>query len=391
MKITNKTSSTVKLDIKCSCGTPFSTNFNNFKIDTIYKNPKKQCNNCGLEINKIKQRRTTEEYKQILINKFGEDEYEILEEYINKDTKILTRHKCGYEWKIVPNSLIRSKSPICPQCNYEKIINSRIKTLDQLILEVYNLVGDEYEILSDKYINSQTKILFKHTKHNHTFEMQPNNFLQGQRCSVCFGTHKKTTEQFKEEVFKLVGDEYIILGEYINAREKIQIQHKICESIYNVTPDGFLHNHRCPVCNISKGEIKISNYLINKCFKYIDQYILFKLELNKKIPLDNLFTTQKTFKGLLGLGNGFLSYDFYIPKLNLLIEYQGEYHDMVIKYKNETIEVAEARFKKQLEHDRRKREYAKKHNINLLEIWYWDFDNIEKILDRELEVFNIGK
>jgi len=64
---------------------------------------------------------------------------------------------------------------------------------------------------------------------------------------------------------------------------------------------------------------------------------------------------------------------------------------MVIKYKNETIEVAEARFKKQLEHDRRKREYAKKHNINLLEIWYWDFDNIEKILDRELEVFNIGK
>lgn len=40
--------------------------------------------------------------------------------------------------------------------------------------------------------------------------------------------------------------------------------------------------------------------------------------------------------------------------------------------------------KKQQEHDRRKREYAKSHNIELLEIWYWDFDNIEEILDKRL-------
>lgn len=31
-----------------------------------------------------------------------------------------------------------------------------------------------------------------------------------------------------------------------------------------------------------------------------------------------------------------------------------------------------------------KRQYAKDHNIKLLEIWYWDFDNIENILEKEL-------
>ena len=30
------------------------------------------------------------------------------------------------------------------------------------------------------------------------------------------------------------------------------------------------------------------------------------------------------------------------------------------------------------------RKYAKQHNIDLLEIWYWDFDNIEKILQDKI-------
>ena len=34
-------------------------------------------------------------------------------------------------------------------------------------------------------------------------------------------------------------------------------------------------------------------------------------------------------------------------------------------------------------HDDIKRSYAKNHNIKLLEIWYWDFDDIENILQKE--------
>lgn len=40
------------------------------------------------------------------------------------------------------------------------------------------------------------------------------------------------------------------------------------------------------------------------------------------------------------------------------------------------------------EHDKRKRNYAKEHNINLLEIWYYDIDNIEDILLERLQIKN---
>ena len=78
-----------------------------------------------------------------------------------------------------------------------------------------------------------------------------------------------------------------------------------------------------------------------------------------------------------------MSYDFYIPKYNILLEYQGEYHDNTAR--NQT----KQQFKIQQEHDRRKKEYAIKHNINLLEIWYYDFDKIEEILTKELNKYNI--
>ena len=98
--------------------------------------------------------------------------------------------------------------------------------------------------------------------------------------------------------------------------------------------------------------------------------------MNKSIE----YIPQKTFDGLVGLGNRLLSYDFYLPTYNLLIEYQGQFHDGSTTSKIQT----KSQLKKQKEHDRRKRNYAKEHNIELMEIWYWDFDNIEQILESRL-------
>lgn len=38
----------------------------------------------------------------------------------------------------------------------------------------------------------------------------------------------------------------------------------------------------------------------------------------------------------------------------------------------------------QQEYDMRKAEYAKMNNIELLEIWYWDYKNIKSILKEKL-------
>jgi len=120
------------------------------------------------------------------------------------------------------------------------------------------------------------------------------------------------------------------------------------------------YDFRCPSCAIYKGEIKISDYLTSNAIYYI---------------------TQKKFDNLVGLKGGLLSYDFYLPQYNLLIEYQGEFHDG--KGGNGNYYMTQ-NLEKQKEHDKRKKEYAQLNSINLLEIWYWDFDNIESILDEQI-------
>lgn len=48
--------------------------------------------------------------------------------------------------------------------------------------------------------------------------------------------------------------------------------------------------------------------------------------------------------------------------------------------------MSKEKFERQLEHDRRKKQYAIDHNINFLEIWYYDVDNIEEILIKQLNL-----
>lgn len=111
----------------------------------------------------------------------------------------------------------------------------------------------------------------------------------------------------------------------------------------------------CPICLETSGEQRVRKYLES---------------------LSTEIVPQKSFGELLGVGGGRLVYDFYLPEFNLLIEYQGEFHDENIKR-----ERVQRYIKTQKEHDKRKRDFAKSKSIDLLEIWYWDYDNIEKILD----------
>ena len=112
-------------------------------------------------------------------------------------------------------------------------------------------------------------------------------------------------------------------------------------------------------CLLSSGEYLIKQYLMNNKIKY---------------------QSQKKFDTLLGLKNGHLSYDFYIESFNLLIEAQGIQHEKPIELFG-----GEEQFAIQQEHDRRKREYAVNNGYRLLEIWYYDYDNIDEILDEFIQ------
>jgi len=142
----------------------------------------------------------------------------------------------------------------------------------------------------------------------------------------------------------------------------------------------------CPECNKSKGEKKIDKILINNNWIKISQEEFDKLSDKNKYN-KNYFIPQIKYNGLIGLGGKLLSYDFYLPRLNFLIEYDGEYHFIPIKnYKSEPIEYAEERLRKQQYHDKLKDNYTINNNINLLRIPFWNFDNIEEILDNYLNI-----
>jgi len=88
------------------------------------------------------------------------------------------------------------------------------KTTDQFKKEVYDLVKDEYIVLGE-YVNNKTKIKIKHNTCNNIYDVTPHNFLNNNtRCPRCSGKYKRTHEDFLKEVYDLVGDEYTVLNTY---------------------------------------------------------------------------------------------------------------------------------------------------------------------------------
>ena len=124
----------------------------------------------------------------------------------------------------------------------------------------------------------------------------------------------------------------------------------------------------CPYLTTYKGE------------EYIKQY----LQKNNIV-----FNTQQKFSDLLGTGDGQLSYDFSIPDEKygyILIEYNGIQHYEAVDYFG-----GEEQFKKQKEHDKRKRDYAKKHGYKLITVKYtYDtYESVEEHLDNELKKLGV--
>lgn len=347
----------------------FKCNFYKWKITPSSFLQGTRCPKCSHELGAKKQRKTQEQFEKELY-KLYHNEYIVVGKYVNSNTKILIRHNnknCKYhEWLVYPYIILSGHG--CPICN----IGSSAKTTNEFKQEIYNLVNDEYTVLGNfKNVSTKIKMRYNCKKCNYyEYEVIPSSFFKGGRCPKCFGNIKKTTHQFQEEVYNLVNNEYILLDKYKGSKTKLKFRHIKCGEEFYMSPHDFLSGRRCPICNESKGERKINNYLTVHNIPFYSQY---------------------EFNGLIGLAGKNLKFDFIIftdtskNKLKYLIEYDGEFHYKPIKnYKNEPIKFAEERLRKQQEHDKRKNKYCEEHSIRLIRIPYWEFDNIESILENIL-------
>ena len=278
---------------------------------------------------------------------------EILEQYKGNAIKIKCRcKKDGYTWEIKPNDLISGHG--CPKCSG----NIR-KTTEEFINELKEINSD-IEVLGE-YVNNKTKIKVKCRVDGYIWEMTPKHLLHKHGCPKCYNDKRgddlrKTHEQFVNEL-KAVNNNVEILGEYIDNKTKIKVKCKKCNHTWNATPNNLLTKcSGCPKCNISKGEKRIAKYLDSKNIKYKTQYRFKDCKNSRTLP-----------------------FDFYVPSLNVVIEYDGIQHYEIIDYFGGLDMFIYTKI-----HDTIKTIYCKENEIKLIRIPYWDFDRIEEILLEEV-------
>lgn len=269
--------------------------------------------------------------------------YDILEvTIINTKQKATVRCKtCNDVKQKVVSSLIKGNG--CRKCTSKELGKKQAKTQEQFEKEVKEATNGEYTVLG-KYKNTSTYIKVRHEECGIEYEVRPDSFLRGSRCVQCtYDSYREkyllTTEEYSEKVHELSDGEYRVIGEYTGVFNKLKMKHLLCSYEYMVTPHQFNRGRRCPKCNLSKGE------------KLIDRVL-------KGVGVE--YESQKYFKGFGGY-----SYDFYLPNVNVLIEYQGVQH-----YRPVDLFGGEKRFEIQKRNDDIKRKYAKEHGYVLVEIPY---------------------
>jgi hypothetical protein len=302
----------------------------------------------------------TEEFKNLIYEQIGYD-YELISEFKNYKSDIQVLHKtCGNVFTIrAERFMLRKKCAICYPL---KQIKPRKMNTEIFKNDIFNLVGDEYQLLSE-YEKSSKKVLMLHEKCGIKYYVRPNEFLQGSRCPECFRRKLKTLEEFKKEVYELIQDEYEVIGQYINTDTCIKFKHNECQNEFNMRPNDFLRGQRCPVCEKSKAEKFIKDYLIKNNINFIDEYMFDDCRgMKRPLPFDfAIFNENKCIK--------------------FLIEYDGEFHYKPI--------VGIENLKYQKRNDSIKTNYCLRNNIPLLRIPYWEFNNIETILVNWMINYNI--
>lgn len=259
----------------------------------------------------------------------------------------------NYEWETTLD-LIKQKVHGCPKCG--KV--ARIKSISEVNTWIQEHNINIECIYYDGTTNS-SKSKFRCCVDDYEWTTAFNNIKQGRRCPKCSG-HAKIDDI--NEVNKWLKDnnkDFICITYSGNVINKSLFECKICGHTWESTFNNIKNGNCCPSCSASKGEKKCKDYFDKHNITYIPQY---------------------EFEDLKGCGNKNLKFDFAIfkrEKLLFLLEYDGIFH-----YEKQYDTDGYERLKI---HDERKNIYCRENNIPLLRIPYWDFDNIENILNKYLK------
>lgn len=291
---------------------------------------------------------TTEEWIKRAKEKFPQYDYSKVN-YVNNKTKVIIVCPKHGEFSQSPsNFLIHCGCSVCQKEKKEEEYSN------YFFKEAKRKFGNKFSYLTEKvFHNKKIKIICPiHGEFNQLPQVHLNAKYGCPKCQSHTSTLKTSTEEWIEKARLIHGNKYDYSITIFNgSNNKIEY---ICPKHGRVIQYAYRHlnGSGCRKCSSSKGEEKISNILESM-----------------NIP----FESQKSFEDLKNINN--LKYDFYLPKQNIVIEFNGIQH-----YSSRAFRKTRKEFLIQKHRDWLKRKYAKKNNLKLIIIPYWEFENIETIL-----------
>jgi hypothetical protein len=279
----------------------------------------------------------TEKFIKRAVNKHG-NRYDYSKvNYKNISEKVIIICPIHGAFKQSPISHLLHKG--CPFCSGKR------NNTGFFIKRAIKRHGVTYDYSRVLYVNVKTPVLIVCKKHG-SFKQLPANHLKGHGCPRCRAERlankfKMSNDEIIAKARKVHGNFYVydFLDQPKNNREKIKI---ICpvHGGFLQKINSHLMGSGCPKCKMSKGEIKVSEYLKTRNIKYV-----FQKRFN---------SCKKTHM---------LPFDFFLPDYNACIEFDGDQHRKEVhRFKGG------GNFKKIQEHDRIKNIWARDNNISLIRI-----------------------
>lgn len=303
---------------------------------------------------KLTQEEVIKRFKKKHGNKF---DYSLVD-YNGLDKKItIVCNGCNRTLEVWPQSHFMHGCKFCSQKG-NKILQP--STLDVFIKKAKLVHGDKYNYFGP-YINSKTKVKIKCNKCNNIFYQAPSSHIQGVGCRKCQYIKlkkdcSKTYQEFEREADSIHQGLYLYFQDYINQKTKVKILCTMCNNYFSQSPGDHLQGKGCSFCKKSKGEIRIAQWLTTNGLKYQQQKTFENCVFDKKVR-----------------------FDFYVQDLNLCIEYDGKHHFEANPFFGGKKEFNILKIK-----DTIKNNFCQENNIRLLRIPYWDYENIEQILNKNI-------
>jgi len=210
----------------------------------------------------------------------------------------------------------------------------------------------KYDYSLVDFINTSTKVKVICPKHKddmvrdygvNYFEVYPNTHMQGK--GVCPFENKRKERKYSDDDMKLVASK---------VSSKTEFENKFPNEYYSARQ----RNKSLP------GFYEEITKHFTGSVKYYGPEEIAKILENNNIE----FVREKTFSDCTNTKEGRfcrkLPFDFYIPSLNTLIEFDGEQHF------NPSNKFGMDKFVKGQQYDKMKNEYCQKNNLNLIRISY---------------------